>query len=391
MDLLGGYDSNSDSDAEPIAPAPQPPVMPNKSIAMEDKKKKSNLKRGKKLLKLSSVLPEHIWNQLSKGGPQEDSDEEEDDKTKERRQPQKKRLPGDNSDLTSLLNALPKSKTGNSLLGKTPSILGEDSASTIIQGSSSSKDKETSNDGLGSAFLSSTVEVVRTKKSNSVVRDIHKTKPSPFVVETVDDEDDEDENDGQLDPEAKRQKVLPPQVVPIASVSSIPRPRAAPTTSQIRTAAPPVASRYPPPPSTSYQAYPTASATMSSYTQQSQQQPQRSNKKSRKRQMEQMLRQGNLDGITSDVHLEGTENVYQMPQDQQTSSYQSHGVRVVPTTQYNVGTGSSAASINISGKQRGKNQMNALLASAASLESQRARMPQSQQTHRANARSKYGW
>ena len=37
MDLLGGYDSNSDSDAEPIAPAPQPPVMPNKSIAMEDK------------------------------------------------------------------------------------------------------------------------------------------------------------------------------------------------------------------------------------------------------------------------------------------------------------------------------------------------------------------
>ena len=89
--------------------------------------------------------------------------------------------------------------------------------------------------------------------------------------------------------------------------------------------------------------------------------------------------------------MEGTENVYQMPQDQQTSSYQSHGVRVVPTTQYNVGTGSSAASINISGKQRGKNQMNALLASAASLESQRARMPQSQQTHRANARSKYGW
>ena len=88
MDLLGGYDSNSDSDAEPIAPAPQPPVMPNKSIAMEDKKKKSNLKRGKKLLKLSSVLPEHIWNQLSKGGPQEDSDEEEDDKTKERKQPQ---------------------------------------------------------------------------------------------------------------------------------------------------------------------------------------------------------------------------------------------------------------------------------------------------------------
>lgn len=410
MDLLGGYDSNSDSDdgpAEPVAPPPsQPPTVPKNSIPStksttnaDDKKKKANLKRGKKLLKLSSVLPEHIWNQLSKGGgPQEDSDDDDDDddkegkkkkEEKERRQSQKKRLPGDKSDLTTLLELLPKSKTGNSLLGKSSSILGEDSSSTIIKGSSQKNASDTAKDGLGSAFLSSTVEVVRTKKSTGgVVRDIHKP-----VVETVDDEDeenddDEDDDNNNVYQEAKKSKVSP-QVA--TSFSSVPRPRVTPAPSyQSRTAAPPVASRYPPPPPPSYPVHAAGSASIPSYTQQ-QQQPQRSNKKSRKRQMEQMLRQGNLDGVTSDVHLEGQDNVYQMPQDQQTSSYQSHGVRVVPTVQYNVGSGSSAASMGISGKQRGKNQMNSLLASAASLESQRARVPQKQSTHRANARTKYGW
>jgi hypothetical protein len=108
--------------------------------------------------------------------------------------------------------------------------------------------------------------------------------------------------------------------------------------------------------------------------------------------MEELLRQGNFDGVTSDVHLRGQDNVYQMPQEQNSASYQSHGVRVVPTAQYNVGSGTTTASVNISGKQRGKNQVNALLASAASLEAQRARNPLQQQTiHRANAKRKYGW
>jgi hypothetical protein len=53
----------------------------------------------------------------------------------------------------------------------------------------------------------------------------------------------------------------------------------------------------------------------------------------------------------------------------------------------------TAASTDISGKQRGKHQLNALLASAASLESQLARNPTSQKmsSHCATAKRKYGW
>jgi hypothetical protein len=70
-----------------------------------------------------------------------------------------------------------------------------------------------------------------------------------------------------------------------------------------------------------------------------------------------------------------------------------HGIRVVPTTHFNPGAGMTAVSTEISGKHRGKHQPNALLASAASLESQRARNPTSQKmsSHRATAKRKYGW
>lgn len=114
--------------------------------------------------------------------------------------------------------------------------------------------------------------------------------------------------------------------------------------------------------------------------------------KSRKREMERMLRQGNLSSVTSDVHLEGQAHVYQAPQEEEQATYQSHGVRVVPTTQYNAGAGGMVTAAKITGKQRGKNQMNALLVNAASLEAQRARNPLPQQkVQRANAKRKYGW
>ena len=68
---------------------------------------------------------------------------------------------------------------------------------------------------------------------------------------------------------------------------------------------------------------------------------------------------------------------------------------MVPTTHYNVSTGTVAATTAISGKQRGKNQLNALLANAASLEASRLQNPQQatnpQAGYRNNAKRKYGW
>eukprot|EP00980_Cylindrotheca_fusiformis_P026089 scaffold15311_cov136-Cylindrotheca_fusiformis.AAC.11 len=373
MDLLGGYDSNSDSDSEKNETTTQnkqsqstttsktaPNVPPVTKSARPNRK-------GKKLLKLQSVLPDHIWNQLSNGNAQQpDSDEDDEEaamQTTKKAAPKAKRQPGDNDDLTNLLDALPKSKIGSSFLGNR-SILGQDSNSTTIQPSSSSSPS------LGSAFVTSTVETVRTKKTGpSVVRDIHGHSKPSVETERDNDNDEKDPSPQRTFAEPLRRNPAPPSA-----------------TARMRTAAPVVAARYQQP------SYPVPQAA----PQQQQQYPVAStnSKKSRKRQMEQMLREGNLDGVSSDVHLHGQDNVYEVPQDQQQHSTQaqSHGVRVVPTSQYVPGMGTTASTIKISGKQRGKNQVNALLASAASLEAQRARNPLPQQnTHRANAKRKYGW
>lgn len=387
MDLLGGYDSNSDSDSEDIAP-PKPPARrsahASKADVTNQKKKGASNRKGKKLLKLQAVLPDHIWNQLSNGNAQQDSDEEDEDgkknnpKTKSKaKTPKGPRLPGDNVDMTNLLDSLPKSKTGSTFLGGR-SILGQDSNSTTIKAASAPSSS------LGSAFVTSTVETVRTKKSvPTAVRDIHSSKVNT-AVETV-NEDGEEVADEQDETPKPRAMSLHPVA---SSMPSVPRPRMAapPINNRARTAARAAASGYEQP------AYPTLPIAQP-HLQWQQHHPTATNtKRSRKRQMEQMLRQGNLEGVSSDVHLHGQDNVFEIPQDQQQASQQSHGIRVVPTSQYNPGAGAAAATVKISGKQRGKNQMNALLASAASLEAQRARNPLPQQNiHRSNAKRKYGW
>jgi hypothetical protein len=126
--------------------------------------------------------------------------------------------------------------------------------------------------------------------------------------------------------------------------------------------------------------------------------------KARKKQMEAMLRAGNLDGIDSDIHLTSGGNAnytveallqQQQQQHQVAPHYQAHGVRIVPTSHYNTATGQMDASASISGKQKGKNQLNALLANAASLEASRLENPQlsanTRGTYRNNAKRKYGW
>ena len=81
MDLLGGYDSNSDSSQEETPAVPKKAKLSAPAIS----------KKGKRLLKLQAVLPEHIWNQLS-GGAQADGEldsEEEEEEEDARRQKKK--------------------------------------------------------------------------------------------------------------------------------------------------------------------------------------------------------------------------------------------------------------------------------------------------------------
>ncbi|KAL3928635.1 MAG: hypothetical protein SGBAC_012563 [Bacillariaceae sp.] len=442
MDLLGGYNSDSDSDdasaSPPLSSQPKPsatkptvaakpaPSLTNPSFNKKTAKSASSSNRkGKRLLKLQAVLPENIWNQLSNGNLQKDSDDEDSDEenkgkrtitSRKRTKPASGNInasenPGDKSDLTNLLQALPKSKAGAGRSGGSSgkSFLhdSDDFSETIVGAPSSStaEAKKSSPAPLGAAFLSTTVETVRKKKAGgtSTVRDIHGQSSSRMQNDT-DSDGESGDNDNAADNATAASKQLPSSHASVPSSNSVPRPRISSISSSrgsaiSRIAAPTVSvSRNQQQPQPSYPLPPDVMpyATTVSYPVATSVPPLQGKpggkKISRKREMERMLRQGNLAGVTTDVHLEGQAHVYQPPQEQQQQAYQKHGVRIVPTSQYNTSTGGMAASISISGKQRGKNQMNALLSSAVSLEAQRARSPVPQQkVQRANAKRKYGW
>lgn len=384
MDLLGGYDSNSSSDNDDdVAEKHSLPTLPSNKDNNDNKTKTTTNKKGKKLLKLQAVLPEHIWNQLS-GGANNDSDDDDDDDDNGKEggieKPKSKSfskidasVSSKNSELSELLQALPQSKNSNSLLGRGGTILGGSEESvTTVQGSSSTNNETSTS--LGAAFVTATVETVRKKKNE--IRDIHQTNT---VVETVQDEDDNEEEHST--PEAPPMAFVPrPSASRVVSAAPAVR-KAAPTVYR----APP-----PPPPAASHYAatapYYSAAATTAAPTS-------KSKKYSRKRQMEQLLRSGNLEAFQGDIELQGTANVYEAPTETPGTTYQAVGVRVVPTQRYVASSGTTAASTNITGKQRSKHQLNSLLASAASLESERLRNPQSTRpnTHRATAKRKYGW
>jgi len=504
MDLLAGYDSDNSSagsvppTATPVSggggggtgasvvaaaappatsgvPAPKktisipPKVNPLTGTQEEDTKKskesKATNQRGKKLLKLQSVLPQHIWNQLTANvasssnryRDQDDDDDDDDDedvekhhhlgKRKDRKIPNVKPTVSVSSSsvgqsLLDKLNALPKSKKGNSTSTSTSGILGSTKAETmdrLDQQLSSSHAKKDIDDsipsGLGSAFLTSTVQVTRTKKGQ--VRSIH--SPNDDADNDKDDDDykqtpsrdgvDQKSNHKDHTNTLSKEKVASssqtkplqqsssPSFIrtnPLVSFSLAPsvhrRLAAAPP---VRVKDPPSMAMYPtppdfdedddhdgfmrpPPPHQQRQQLPPPPTTTTTA-------PPTLSSKARKRQMEAMLRAGNWDNVDSDIHLEGGGNsnyameAIRQQQQQVAPQYQAHGVRVVPTSHYNTSTGQMDASSSISGKQKGKNQLNALLANAASLEASRIENPQlssnttNRGTYRNNAKRKYGW
>ncbi len=119
--------------------------------------------------------------------------------------------------------------------------------------------------------------------------------------------------------------------------------------------------------------------------------------------MEQMLRAGKLDQVQGDHQLEGGSHFYNMNQDGMAmpaaaSLHQQAGVRVVPTGSYNPSLGSNSMSTDVTSRQKGTNQLNSLLANAASLEQERAQNPQyhlqmaaKAKGRRSTAKRTYGW
>eukprot|EP00934_Nitzschia_sp_Nitz4_P003201 Nitzschia sp. Nitz4//scaffold104_size75438//48394//49740//NITZ4_005661-RA/size75438-exonerate_est2genome-gene-0.54-mRNA-1//-1//CDS//3329532401//3191//frame0 len=448
MDLLGGYNSDSSDDESPSnvpggsAPLNMPSTadtteslpgvakeIPRSSDATSTVKPN---RKGKKLLRLQAVLPQHIWNQLTNDAAG-DADSDDEQTSTRIQKPVKQQAASDTSkktsalredsgnlrpkflsstpqadtELSGLLMALPKTKgstsSSSSILRPVTDATNDFPTATTtakVDIPETSQFRPTSSSTLGAAFLSVSTQVTRKRKDGSKAKEVQDIHAPPAATPST----------------ASVHDIAPTPSPATASTSvsassaswSIPRPTAA--TVHARTAAPSVRSSAPmprppqPPSSMSYQGTPQGVASYAPAPQPAAAGavPNHS-KKSRKRQMEAMLRAGNLSEIESDVHIAPPDASGSLPTGSETaaSTVNIHGVRVVPTTSYQVGAGGMTASTSVSGKQRGKNQLSALLVNAASLESKRkeqALFPtnldggaQNGRQKRANAKRKYGW
>ena len=463
MDLLGSYSSDSDSGSDEnktsefsMAAAPgataatvmtlepntrakslsrDPKSSPLTSKILETTNEDDKKKRviGKKLLKLSAVLPEYILNQLhlsGGGGLKENNNRDSDsdssvDNEDEKPFSQSKTTASTakSSDsysidegITGLLSELSKTRSTRPLKNQSATkILGNDE---LIQSSKGAKVSDAiTSEPLGAAFLTTTIETTkRTRKEPTKVRSIHENLHESKIGALP--KDSESYETGH---HTKLQRATSTNVSNHST--SITRPSTsgnaplirAKATSSMRSAAPPVSiqsthsvytpvvSRH----STDVNGYEeiydlehqdNKKVNPSSFKTTSKKKKQLS----RKRQMEQMLRSGKLNEVQGDLELEGGSHVYQHGGDNVSFSMSkisdSAGVRVVPTGSYNASTGATAMSTDVTSRQKHSNQLNSLLANAASLESHRAQNPQfflngkgKGGSHRATAKRKYGW
>lgn len=118
--------------------------------------------------------------------------------------------------------------------------------------------------------------------------------------------------------------------------------------------------------------------------------------------MEQMLRAGKLDQVEGDHQLEGVSHEYNLGGDAAAAAASmmassAAGVRVVPMGSYDPSLGATSMSTTVTSRQKNTNQLNSLLANAASLETKRVQNPHlmGQQgkrgLHNAAMKRKYGW
>ena len=349
MDLLGGYGSDGSSDDEtnhPQVPLPLPPPQTTKPAA-------SISKRGKKLVSLHAVLPPHILEQLTKGG--EDSDDDEPmhiSAPKAGVKPAKTAKRGADEGLTSLLSEL----------SSFPKI----TVNTNDTAKLAAKPEK-----MGHAFLQTQTTVV--SKAKQEIVDIHKPH-----AETV------DENENDYEETRKRVATMTSSISPAPTrhvTVSVPRPAFG--------VQPARQSRTTHVPSQTYDDI-VGPANQEEHVEESMD-PRLAKKRSR-REIEKALRSGDLNAIDGHdgVHsLDGDSNVY-VPEQETYMAQKGTGVRIAPVAMYDTKAGKDVVGGGVSGKARGKNQINHLMASAAAFEANQAQQAKVK-TNRANAKRKYGW
>jgi hypothetical protein len=416
MDLLGGYDSDSGSESadamENVTDQKQPPaavksilrnntkhqLVPERTTTKEDASKK-----GKRILKLSSVLPQEILDRLQRGEGAYESDSEEDEHVVSKTTPAQ-RTAGLNQSKTS------RSSINDSMDSDIHSLLSD--LHSVIP--SESKEKEVRKETMGDAFMTVSSTIIRKQKPGQVVN-IHEPRTSSeqknpskekkmedLVVEDVHSDSDHDQKESNDDGiTSKTVQTLFPQAearVPIKR-PLVRRPMdAAPSISSLKGIHSSIETMTLPPPQENVP----AQAPMYHQTEQNEMNLDSSNQKAKrsKRDIEKALRAGNFENIDSLTTQTIDTREYDQPDEHQilatsglavegSSSFRTSGLeRYVPSEGMSVQGG-------VVGKMKGKSQIHSLVSSAASYEANQRRMAAmgmgKAKSGRADAKRKYGW
>ena len=406
MDLLGGYGSDgSDSDSSVgspvVAPAKKvaaPLLAKGRPTEKETKPTAVKNKKGRKLISLQNVLPPHILEQLTKAVP-DDSDDE-----------------GPGSEMTKNMKTKNKGAKGDKAKSSRPAKEGGGAAQSQDEGLVSFladlSSAETAAPML--KFVSGAA------KSNTGTNNTQKKQERPtgstrlgedlIMVETVSTVDDPEINDphGNTDKRTDENKSKnagresecrtkePTRSSRVGRVS-VPAPRRLGVPRPRMSAAPPVSSSLTDPVRTEpMPKYPSFDQNPSeiSHVSHNTNNTVASKKRSRK-EMQKALRSGDF-GKLDTVHgiqtiqREAHQGTY-VPTEESTAT-SGTGIRVANVAMYNTKSGVEEVGTDVSDKAKGKNQINHLMASAASFEAnQQLTHSQRLKTNRASAKRKYGW
>ena len=350
MDLLAGYGSEDSSEDEGKAPttATSKPVVEAVAIVGPS----PITKRGKKLVSLHAVLPPQILEQLTASNAGNASDEED--------QPGPRTATVEHGESANTHHKYHGADEGlSSLLSELGSV--------ATKGNPQPPQKP---EKMGQAFMHTTTVIK--KQADKAVVDIHARE-----VETI---DEKDENEEEPEDFSAKQATRRP------NVNAAPSNRAQ---QQQDIRAPPHQNSVPTLPPQAPETYQQAS-----YPFEGEVEPTSDHvaRKSSRKEIEKALRSGNLAAIDNfdDIQKLNAESIVYIPQEETFMAPKGSGIRVAPVAMYDTKAGKDILGASVSGKARGKNQINALMASAAAFQANQVQQ-QKVKSHRADAKRKYGW
>lgn len=356
MDLLGGYGSD-ESDKSSESGCRGGALLQSTSAPSLNQAPAPISKRGKKLIALHAVLPAHILERLTKEGGDDSDDDEPTSAPLVESKPSNPASRGKDAGLTSLLSELGS-------IPKRAASCDESNAEPTFQP-----------ERMGHAFLQVKTSVWSKAKQTEIV-DVHTPD-----VETV--------GESQAMDEVTRQKpsTLSSLILPAATrqwhgnlpTSPPELGLQQPTATYVSTNGP-------------SDGYSTVSDPFDQIEQMDGNMEPRLTKKRSRREIEKALRSGDLDSVGDSVNLytiDGVSNVY-TPEQEAFTTQKGSGVRIAPVAMYDTKAGKDVLGASVSGKAKGKNQINYLMVSAAAFEANEAQKTKVK-TQRANAKRKYGW